>query len=395
MTQLNLTSRDEAIQLIMKEGFEGLPQAISLLFNLAMEAERAKALGIGSPYERAEGRTGYANGFKPRTMNTRAGTLDLRIPQVRGDVEFYPSSLERGQRSERAVKLAMAEAYIQGVSTAKVSKIFEELCGFEVSSTQVSNATKKLDEELKKWRERPLGEYVYLLLDARYEKVRIDGVVRSCALLIAYGIDIYGRRSILGASVSLNEAEVHWRTFLTSLRQRGLHGLKMITADEHLGLEAARKAVFPGVPDQRCQVHLHRNAAGYVSKKEMLPEVAATIRNIFKAPDRTEAERLLNIAVEKYEKTAAKLAAWMRDNIPDGFTVFAMPEKHRRQIATTNLPEAINKLVKKRTRVVGIFPNEEALLRLASGVLAEIDDQWATEKKYLARDEDWPTSRRK
>jgi transposase-like protein len=375
----------EAMQLILENGFDGMRPAMSLLFNVAMEAERTHALGLEVPFERTDGRKGYANGFKPKTVNTRLGSLDLRIPQVRGGVSFYPSALERGQRSEKAVKLAMAEAYIQGVSTAKVSKLFETLCGFEVSSTQVSDAAGKLDKELECWRSRPLGRCQYLLLDARYEHVRVDGVVRSCALLTAIEIDLLGHRSLAGASVSLSEAEVHWRSFLDTLKKRGLHGMSMITADEHQGIAAALKAVFPGVPVQRCQVHLQRNAAGYVPRLEMRKEVAKDIRDIFRASSLAEAERLLGLAVSKYEKCASRLAAWMEASLPDGFTVFAMPEAHRRRVATTNLSEAINRLVKKRTRVVGVFPSDTSLLRLASGVLAEIDDQWTTEKAYLSR----------
>ena len=301
------------------------------------------------------------------------------------NLNCYPSALDRGRRSEKAVKLAMAEAYIQGVSTAKVSKIFETLCGFEVSSTQVSDATKRLDAELECWRSSPLGHYMYLLLDARYEHVRVDGVVRSCALFTAIGVDVMGHRKLLGTSVSLSEAEVHWRSFLSSLKLRGLHVMSMITADEHKGIAAALKAVFLGVPVQRCQVHMQRNAAGYVPRLDMCADVARDIRSIFRAESRDEAERLLKLTVSKYEKCASKLATWMEDNLPDGFTVFAMPEAHRRKVATTNLPESINKLIKKRTRVVGVFPSEASLLRLASGVLAEIDDQWITEKAYMTK----------
>ena len=385
MTQQESTPMAEAMQLILENGFDGMGSAMSLLFNAAMQAERTHVLGLNAPFERSEGRKGYANGFKPKTVNTRLGSLDLRIPQVRGDVSYYPSVLERGQRSEKAVKLAMAEAYIQGVSTAKVSKIFETLCGFEVSSTQVSDAAKKLDAELECWRNSPLGHYMYLLLDARYEHVRVDGVVRSCALFTAIGVDVMGHRKLLGTSVSLSEAEVHWRSFLSSLKLRGLHGMSMITADEHKGIAAALKAVFLGVPVQRCQVHMQRNAAGYVPRLEMRSDVAKDIRSIFRAESRDEAERLLKLTVSKYEKSASKLATWMEDNLPDGFTVFAMPEAHRRKVATTNLPESINKLIKKRTRVVGVFPSEASLLRLASGMLAEIDDQWITEKAYMTK----------
>ena len=212
-----------------------------------MKLERSAVLGA-RPYERTPQRRGHANGFKPKTVETRLGALELRVPQTRG-VAFYPSALEKGQRSERALKLAIAEMYVQGVSTRKVTAVMEELCGLEVTSSQVSRAVQALDEELTAWRERPLGEIPYLLLDARYEKVRVNGVVVSCALLVAVGITPDGRRTILGVSVSLSEAEVHWREFLASLQARGLHGVQLIVSDDHAGLQggarprACRRAV--------------------------------------------------------------------------------------------------------------------------------------------------------
>lgn len=214
---------------------------LRLLFNEAMRLERARALGAG-PYERTQERKGYANGYKPKTLHTRLGALDVQVPQVRGEVEFYPSALERGVRSERALKLAIAQMYVQGVSTRKVTQIVEQLCGLEVSSTQVSRCAALLDAELESWRNRPLGEILYLMLDARYEKVRVDGAVVSCAVLSAIGIDQQGRRSVLGVSVSLSEAEVHWREFLATLQERGLHGVRLVVSDSHAGLKAALTA---------------------------------------------------------------------------------------------------------------------------------------------------------
>ena len=222
-------------------------------------------------------------------------------------MEFYPSALERGQRSERALKLALAEMYVEGVSTRNVTDVLEAMCGTTVSSSEVSRASALLDEELQKWRTRPLGKVPYVVLDARYEKVRIDSAVVSVAVLIASGVDADGHRTILGVSVSMSEAEVHWREFFRSLKQRGLHGVEMITSDDHDGLKAGLKATFPAVPWQRCQVHLQRNAAGYVPKVHMRGEVAQTIREIFTAPDRQEAQRLLDKAVDKYQKSASKL----------------------------------------------------------------------------------------
>ncbi len=378
-----VTVVNEAVQLLLEEGLEGLGPAVSVLLNEAMRIERSRTLGA-ELWQRSPERKGYANGYKPRTLKTRLGKLELDVPQVRGDVDFYPSALERGQRSERALKLALAEMYVQGVSTRNVTEVLETMCGTTVSSSEVSRASALLDEELEKWRCRPLGEVPYMVLDARYEKVRQDGAVTSCAVLIASGVDAEGHRTILGVSVSLSEAEVHWREFLRSLKARGMHGLKMVTSDDHEGLKAALRGTFSGVPWQRCQVHLQRNAAGYVPKTNMRGEVAQTIREIFTAPNREEAQRLLDKATEKYQKTASKLAAWMTENLPEGFTAFLLPVKLRRRLRSTNMVEWVNKEIRRRTRVAGLFPNEQSLLRLVSALLAEISEDWETGKRYVS-----------
>lgn len=379
------TAVSDAVQMVLEEGLDGLGPAVSVLLNEAMKIERSRTLGAG-PWQRTPERNGYANGYKPRTLKTRLGKLDLQVPQVRGDVDFYPSALERGQRSERALKVALAEMYVQGVSTRNVTEVLEAMCGTTVSSSEVSRASALLDEELEKWRCRPLGEVPYVVLDARYEKVRRDGAVASCAVLIASGVDADGHRTILGVSVSLSEAEVHWREFLRSLKARGIHGLKMVTSDDHDGLKAALRGTFSGVPWQRCQVHLQRNAAGYVPKVDMRGQVAQTIREIFTAPDREEAQRLLDKAVDKYGKSASKLAAWMAENLPEGFTAFSLPNKLRRRLRSTNMQEWVNKEIRRRTRVAGLFPNEQSLLRLVSAILVEISEDWETGKKYVSLD---------
>ncbi len=375
------TPFDLMIQVLDQHGFEGMARAIEILVNEAMKIERAEALGA-QPYERTDERRGYANGFKPKTLQTRVGKVELQVPQTR-DVEFYPKSLERGVRSERALKLAIAEMYVQGVSTRKVTKITSELCGLDVSSSQVSRAAKLLDTELQSWRERPLGKLLYLTLDARYEKVRHGGTVVDCAVLIAIGVLPNGKRTVLGVSATLSEAEVHWRDFLQSLVQRGLHGVEMITSDAHEGLKAARKSVFPSIPWQRCQFHLQQNATAYVPKVDMRTEVASDIRGIFNAPNANEAERLLKIATEKHRATAPKLAEWMEQNVPEGLTVLTRPESHRKRLRTSNSLERLNKEILRRTRVATLFPNEASLLRLVSAVLAEVDEEWQTGKSYL------------
>ena len=372
---------DQIGELLAEHGFDGMTQALTVLLNEVMKLERAQALGAG-PYERSEGRQGHANGFKPKTVQTRMGPVTLAVPQARG-IDFYPSALEKGVRSERALKLAVAEMYVQGVSTRKVAAITEQLCGTEISSAQVSRAAAALDAELKTWRDRPLGEMPYLILDARYEKVRHGGSVISCAVLVAIGIDAQGHRAILGTSVSLSEAEPHWRDFLAGLQARGLHGVRLVASDAHAGLKEALKARFSGVPWQRCQFHLAQNAMAYVPKVAMRKEVGASLRAVFDAPDRAEAERQLDLAVTKYRTTAPRLAAWLEANVPEGLTAFALPSSHRRRLRTTNMLERINREIKRRTRVATLFPNEASALRLVSAVLMEISEEWETNRKYV------------
>jgi len=372
---------DEITELLAENGFDGLASAVTVLLNEVMKRERTQALGAG-PYQRAEGRTGYANGFKPKTLHTRIGALTVEVPQTRG-VEFSPSALEKGVRSERALKLAVAEMYVQGVSTRKVAAITEKLCGLEVTSSQVSRAARALDGELEKWRNRPLGETPYLILDARYEKVRHGGSVVSCAVLVAIGIDPAGKRSVLGVSVSLSEAEIHWREFLAGLQARGRHGVKLVVSDAHGGLKPSLDARLTGVPWHRCQFHLMKNALSYLPKPSLKPQVVASLRAVFDAPDRPEAERQLEIAVKKYRTTAPGLTDWLEANVPQGLTIFALPVSHRRRLRTSNMLERLNEEIKRRTRVAGLFVNDASALRLVSAVLREISEDWETNRKYL------------
>jgi transposase-like protein len=370
------------LQMHTDQGSSGFAEGIRLLVNEAMQQERGAALQA-LPYERSDARLGHANGFKPKTLNTRMGAIEFRIPQVRNGIDFYPSALEKGVRSEQALKLALAEMYVQGVSTRKVSKIVEELCGTSVSSTQVSQCAAKLDVELQSWRDRPLGHAAYLVLDARYEKVRQGGQLLDCAVLIAMCDGSDGNRSILGVSVPVSEAETHWRTFLSTLQARGLHGLQYIVSDAHAGLAAARRAVFPSVPWQRCQFHLQQNAQAYVTRLDLRASVAADIRSIFNCHDLASAQARLKDRVAFYTKSAPKLAAWMEENIPEGFMVFSLPTAHQRRMRTSNAIERVNQELKRRTRVASLFPNEASLLRLVSALLCEISEEWITGKIYL------------
>ena len=223
----------------------------------------------------------------------------------------------------------------------------------------------------------------YLILDAQYEKVRHGGVVVDCAVLLAIGVRTDGRRSVLGVSVSLSEAEVHWREFLAGLQERGLHGVKLVTSDDHKGLRAALGARMSGVPWQRCQFHLQRNAQAYVPHVGMRRDVAQSLRNVFNAPDRTEAERQLGLAVELYREKAPRLARWIEENVPEGLTVFMLPAYHRTRMRTTNGLERLNKEIKRRTRVAVLFPNEASVLRLVTAVVSEISEEWEAGKVYL------------
>lgn len=380
--QTQSTELDSIVQLLAEHGFEGMAQAMEILFNEAMKLQRSEALGA-SPYQRTADRRGHANGFKPKTVHSRLGTLQLEVPQTRG-VEFYPTVLERGERSERALKLAVAEMYVQGVSTRKVAAVTAELCGLEVNSTQVSRAAALLDDVLGAWRNRPLGETPYLILDARYEKIRHGGSVVSSAVLVAIGVTPEGTRSILGVSVSLSEAEVHWREFLASLQDRGLHGVRYIVSDDHAGLKQAREARFAGVPWQRCQFHLAQNAMQYVPTLAMRKEVGRDLRSVLDAADRSEADRQLDRIVKKYADSAPRLADWLEANVPEALTVLGLPAAHRRKLRTTNMLERINKEIKRRTRVATLFPNEASALRLVTAVLMEISEDWETNRNYLA-----------
>lgn len=367
---------------LIANGLEAIPELVRVLLNNLMQVERTQHIQAGE-YERTETRKGHANGYKPKTVKTRVGEITFAIPQVR-EGGFYPSALEKGMRSERALVAALAEMYVKGVSTRKVKAITEELCGVEISAMQVSRATAELDEVLQEWRERPLGEIRYLFLDAIYEKVREAGQMRTTAVLVAMGITPDGERQVLGVSASLSEHETHWKAFLRGLKDRGMHSVELVISDDHTGLGAARRSVLGSIPWQRCQFHLQQNAGAHVPRQSMRIEVASDIRAMFNAPDRSTAETYLQAAIQKYAKSAPGLSAWMEDNLAEGFTVFDFPLEHRRSIRTTNSLERVNKEIRRRTKVVGMFPNEASCLRLISAILMEISEEWQIGKRYCA-----------
>ena len=381
--QLNYNALDEVVEHLMEKGFDSFADVLTILLNESMKVERSHALKAG-PYERNEDRKGYANGHKPKTIKSKVGELNLDIPQVRGDIEFYPSALEKGCRSEKALCISMAEMYFNGVATRKVKNVLEKLCGVNVTSQEVSRATEKLDAEFSAWRERQLGDIAYVILDAKYEKVRVNGIVRDAAILSAIGArECDGKRIVLGVNVSLSEAEIYWREFLESLNKRGIKGIKMVTSDNHSGLRAALKSVWTNVPWQRCQFHLQQNAGHYVTKKADQKSVAADIRDIFQAQNLEKAKQRLKETVEKYQKSSPKLSSWIEENIQEGLTVFSQPQEVWLRLRTSNSIERLNQEIARRTKTISVFPNESSLLRLATAVLIEKSDEWESGRVYL------------
>jgi len=378
---------DTAIEAVLEHLIEHGPGDIATVFGrafeLAMQIERERFLRAGS-YERTAERRGYANGYKSKRIDTPAGTVTVDVPKTAGhDGEpFFPQSLERGRRSVRAVMLAVAEMYIKGVSTREVEAVMREFGVESLSSTQVSRAAKLLDEELEAWRTRPLGEIRYLMLDARYEKMRHCGIVRDAAVLSAIGIGPDERRRVLGVSIALSEAEVHWRAFLENLQRRGLRGVEYVVSDDHAGLRAARRTVLGGATWQRCQFHLAQNAIHHAPNALTRKRIGAELRAVWNAASLAKAEAALAELVATYRDTAPKLAAWMQESVPEALAVFTLPEHHRRRMRTSNpMERAVQQELKRRTVKVRVFPNENSLERLVSAVLVEIDDKWAADTK--------------
>lgn len=383
MTQAHSNQIDAVMELLIQQGPDAMAEVFRRLLNLAMRFEREQFLEA-LEYQRSPSRRGYGNGFKTKSVDTPAGTVTVDVPKTRqheGE-PFFPQALERGTRASRAVMACIAEMYVKGVSTRDVQNVMTKLGLKSLSSSQVSRANALLDQELVAWRERPLGEVRYLVVDARYEKVRQAGVVVDTAVLTAVGILPDGKRHILGTSVALSEAEVHWRAFLQSLVDRGMKGVRLIASDDHSGLKAARQAVLPGVPWQRCQFHLAQNAIHHAPTVAIRQRIGAELRSVWNATNSTEAQQQLKQLIDKYRDPAPHLADWLEDNVIEGLTVLTMPEGHRRKLRTINgIERPIQQELKRRTRKVRIFPNTDALLRLVSAILVEIDDKWTTEEK--------------
>jgi len=346
-----------------------------------LEAEMDEALGAGKS-ERTPGRLGYRSGYYGRTLMTRVGKLELRVPQDRQG-RFRTEVFERYQRSEKALVGALTEMYVQGVSTRKVKAITEELCGHEVSAATVSRMNQTLDAELEKFAKRQLEEpYPYLILDARYEKVREDGVIRSQAVLIAIGVDWEGRRNVLAVELANRESAAIWRDFLVELKQRGLQGVEFVVSDNHPGLRKAIREVLSEAVWQRCYVHFLRNALDYLPRKAD-DECMTELRWIYDRRTIEEARADLAAWLKKWGARYPKLCDWVEANIEETLTFYRLPRQHHKNLKSTNLLERLNEEIKRRTLVVRIFPNEASCLRLIRALAVEMHENWIEATRYL------------
>ncbi len=364
-----------------------LKEIVERVVQKLLEAEMSEHIGA-APYERNATRTGHRNGHKPRTLRTRVGTLNLLVPQDR-EGTFSTGLFSRYQRNEKALVLALMEMYVEGVSTRKVKDITEELCGTSFSKSLVSSLAGSLDAELSAWRGRPLeaAAYPYLFVDARYEKARVDGRVASQGVLVVSGVRDDGFREILAVEVADTESEATYQELFRSLKGRGLKGVELVVSDDHKGLKAAVERHFQGASHQRCQVHYARNLLGMVGVTRR-KGLAADLRAIFAAPDGRSALGLASSVAKKWrEKGHEKVAEHIEEHVEECLSCLAFPESHRRRIRTTNGLERLNQEIKRRTRVVRIFPTRQACLRLVSALAVEQSEEWLTGRRYLDMEE--------
>jgi transposase-like protein len=349
-----------------------------------LEAEMDEVLGAGK-WERNEGRRGYRSGYYTRSLVTRVGKIELRVPQDRLG-RFSTEVFERYQRSEKALFLSLAEMYVQGVSTRKVKKITEQLCGQSFSASTVSRLNKQLDKSLKRFAERPLEEdYPYLILDAKYEKVREDSVVRSRAVLVAIGINWDGRRCVLAVDLANRESTSSWRDFLLRLKNRGLHGVEFVVSDNHAGLKKAIIEVLPNSSWQRCYVHFLRNALDYLPRKAD-DDCLKELRWMYDRRSLEEARKDLAAWLLKWQTTYPKLCDWVEESIEETFTYYKLPIQHHKHMKSTNMLERQNEEIKRRTYVIRIFPNAESCLRLVRALAVELHENWIEATRYLNMD---------
>jgi len=351
-----------------------------------LEAELTEYLNAG-PWERAQGRTGYRNGYKDRAINTRIGTLRLQVPYSR-DGGFAPRLFARYQRSERALQATLMEMVLQGVSTRRVGRVTELLCGRNFSAETVANLCKQMDGPIRTFLSRPLrGSYPYVIFDARYEKVRVADHVVDQAVLVIVGVNDGGYREVLGVEIGDLESESTWGDIFGRLRDRGLSGVRMVVSDDHRGLRKAIARYFGGIMWQRCQLHFLRNLCGHVPRSAR-KELAATLHRLWESGDPAVYRRDLALAVEQYRSRWPKVAALLETDTDDTMQVMHVPEEHRKRLRTTNVIERVNEMIRARTRVVRIFPNRESCLRLVTAILMELHEDWITGYRYLTFSEE-------
>ena len=358
--------------------------AVQEIVQEILEAEMEEAVGARKGERTAE-RTGYRSGYYTRGLITRVGKLELRVPQDRAG-RFSTEIFERYQRSEKALVSCLAEMYVQGVSTRKVKAITEELCGHSFSASSISRINQLLDDELKKFAARHLDEeYPYLILDARYEKVREDGVIRTRAVMIAIGINWDGRRSILAVELANRESTTSWREFLIGLKERGLNGIEFVVSDDHAGLKRAIGELLPEAIWQRCYVHFLRNALDYLPRKAD-DDCLQELRWLYDRRNLEEARRDLTAWLMKWQQKYPKLCAWVEDNIDETLSFYKLPLQHHKHLKSTNMLERLNEEIKRRTLVVRIFPNAESCLRLVRALATETHENWIEATRYLNMD---------
>ena len=381
MAKINVGVSRQELKQALTEDLDFLRPMVEMVLQEVLEAEMEECVGAGKG-ERTVTRRGYRSGYYTRSLVTRVGRIELRVPQDRQG-RFSTEVFERYQRSEKALVTCLAEMYIQGVSTRKVKAITEELCGHAFGASTVSAINKSLDEELRKFSGRPFEqEYPYLILDARYEKVRIDGIIRSQAVLVAIGINWEGRREVLGVELASRETGSSWREFLLSLRQRGLSGVELVITDDHAGLRAAVAEVLPEAAWQRCYVHFLRNALDHLPRKAD-DDCLMELRWIYDRRSLSEAKADLAAWLNKRSGEYEKLCNWVEENIEETLTFYRWPRAHHKHLRSTNMLERINQELKRRTHVVRIFPNPESCLRLVRALAVEIHEGWIEQHRYL------------
>jgi len=380
----NVTLNVAQMKSVLMEQKDFLQPVVQEAVQAILEVEMEECLQAGK-HERSEERLGYRSGYYRRRLITRVGTLGLRVPQDRAG-HFSTQVFEQYQRSEKALVAALAQMYVQGVSTRKVAAITEELCGHEFSASSISAITARLDAQLEEFSRRPLTEaFPYVVVDARYERVREGGVIVSRAILIALGIDWEGRRQVLAVEYANRESQSSWKDFLGQLKDRGLHDVLFVVSDDHPGLKAAIREVLPGAWWQRCYVHFLRNALDYLPRKAD-DDCLQELRWMYERRNVEEARRDLKQWLEKWSGTYPKLCAWVETNIEETWTFYRLPLAHHKHLKSTNLLERFNQEIKRRTLVVRIFPDEASCLRLVRAVAAEQHEEWMEGSRYLNAD---------